>query len=60
VGKQGHVNGVRVNQMTGVRPSGGLIGFQAEGAPIDFRHIELTPLPAAKDLNAPMPAAPNR
>ena len=49
------VNGTVVNRMTGVVPSGGLIAFQAEGAPIDFRHIELTPLPAAKDLNAPMP-----
>jgi hypothetical protein len=49
------VNGVQVNRMSGVVPSGGLIAFQAEGAPIDFRHIELTPLPAAKELNAPMP-----
>jgi hypothetical protein len=49
------VNGVPVNRMTGVTPSGGLIAFQAEGAPIDFRNIVLTPLPAAKDLNAPMP-----
>lgn len=49
------VNGVLVNRVTGVTPSGGLIGFQAEGAPIDFRNLTLTPLPAAKDLNAPMP-----
>lgn len=49
------VNGVEVNRMTHVAPSGGMIAFQAEGAPIDFRNIELTPLPAAKDLNAPMP-----
>lgn len=49
------VNGVQVNRMTGVTPSGGLIAFQAEGALIDFRNIVLTPLPAAKDLNAPMP-----
>lgn len=49
------VNGVLVNRMTGVQPSGGMIGFQAEGTPIDFRNIELTPLPPAKDLNAPMP-----
>lgn len=49
------VNGVAVNRMTGVVPSGGMIAFQAEGAPIDFRNIVLTPLPAAKDLNAPMP-----
>jgi hypothetical protein len=49
------VNGVQVNRMTGVVPGAGMIAFQAEGAPIDFRNIELTPLPAAKDLNAPMP-----
>lgn len=49
------VNGVVVNRITSVMPSGGLIGFQAEGAPIDFRNLELTPLPAAKELNAPMP-----
>lgn len=49
------VNGVQVNRLSGVAPSGGMIAFQAEGAPIDFRNIELTPLPAAKDLNAPMP-----
>lgn len=49
------VNGVQVNRMTGVLPSGGMIAFQSEGAAIDFRNIELTPLPAAKDLNAPMP-----
>jgi hypothetical protein len=49
------VNGVQVNRMTGVQPSAGMIAFQSEGAPIDFRNIELTPLPAAKDLNAPMP-----
>jgi Domain of Unknown Function (DUF1080) len=50
------INGVQVNRMTGVQPSAGMIAFQAEGAAIDFRAIELTPLPAAKDLNAPMPA----
>jgi len=49
------VNGVLVNRMSGVLPSGGLIAFQSEGSPIDFRNIELTPLPAAKDLNQPMP-----
>ena len=49
------VNGIQVNRMTGVLPSGGLIAFQSEGAAIDFRSIELTPLPTAKDLNAPMP-----
>lgn len=49
------VNGVLVNQMTNVLPSAGMIAFQSEGTPIDFRHIELTPLPPAKNLNAPMP-----
>lgn len=49
------VNGTQVNRMTGVRPSGGMIGLQAEGSAIDFRNIVLTPLPPAKDLHAPMP-----
>jgi len=49
------INGVQVNHMTGVQPSAGMIALQAEGGLIDFRNIELTPLPAAKDLNAPMP-----
>lgn len=49
------VNGDQVNRMTGVRPSAGMIGLQAEGAAIDFRQITLTPLPPAKDMHAPMP-----
>jgi hypothetical protein len=49
------VNGVKVNRMTGVQPSAGMIGLQSEGTPIDFRNFTLTPLPPAKDLNAPMP-----
>lgn len=49
------VNGVPMNRMTRVQPSGGMIAFQSEGTRIDFRNIELTPLPAAKNLNAPMP-----
>lgn len=49
------VNGIQVNHLTGVQPSGGMIALQAEGAAIDFRNIELTPLPAAKNLNALMP-----
>lgn len=49
------VNGVLMNRMTQVQPSGGLIAFENESTPIDFRNIELTPLPAAKDLNQPMP-----
>lgn len=48
------VNGTEVNRTTGVKPSAGMIGFQAEGAPIDFRNITLASLPPAKDLNAPM------
>ena len=50
------VNGQFIQRMTGVVPSGGTIGFQSEGTPVDFRNIVLTPLPAAKNLNAPMPA----
>lgn len=49
------VNGVEVNRMTGVLPSAGMIGFQSEGAAIDFRNMTLTLLPPAKDMNAPMP-----
>jgi 3-keto-disaccharide hydrolase len=49
------VNGVEVNRMTGVVPSAGLIGLQAEGTPVDFRNFTLTPLPPAKNLHAPMP-----
>jgi hypothetical protein len=41
--------------MTGVIPSGGMIGLQSEGSAIEFRNITLTPLPPAKDLHAPMP-----
>lgn len=49
------VNGTEVNRMTGVVPSAGMIALQAEGTAIDFRNIELTLLPPAKDLHAPMP-----
>lgn len=49
------VNGTELNHLTGVKPSAGMIGFQSEGAAIDFRNITLTPLPPAKDLHAPMP-----
>ena len=49
------INGVLVNRISGVQPSAGMIALQSEGGAIDFRHLELTPLPAAKDLNAPMP-----
>jgi hypothetical protein len=49
------VNGKQVNRMTDVVPCAGMIALQAEGTPIDFRNIKLTPLPRAKDLHAPMP-----
>jgi 3-keto-disaccharide hydrolase len=49
------INGKQVNRMTEAEPSAGMIGFQAEGSPIDLRNITLTPLPRAKDLHAPMP-----
>jgi hypothetical protein len=50
------VNGVEVNHVTGVTPSGGMIGLQSEGgAAIEFRDVTLTPLPPAKELHAPMP-----
>jgi hypothetical protein len=52
------VNGTEANRITEVIPSAGMIGFQAEGFPIDFRNITLTPLPPAKDLHAPMPKQP--
>ncbi len=51
------INGTQVNRMTKVVPAAGMIALQAEGTPIDFRNIKLTPLPRAKDLHAPMPAA---
>lgn len=53
------VNGTELNRMTGVLPSGGMILLQAEGTPIDFRNIVLTPLPPAKNLYAPMPPEAN-
>jgi hypothetical protein len=49
------INGALVNRMTGVIPSAGMIGLQAEGTAIDFRNVTLTPLPPRKDLHAPMP-----
>jgi hypothetical protein len=50
------VNGVEVNRMSGVAPSGGMIALQSEGTAIEFRHWTLTPLPPAKDLVSPVPA----
>ena len=49
------VNGTEVNRMTEVVPAAGMIALQAEGTPIDFRNVKLTPLPRAKDMHAPMP-----
>jgi hypothetical protein len=49
------VNGEEVNRVRDVVPNAGYIGLQTEGTPIDFRNVTLTPLPPAKNLNAPMP-----
>jgi hypothetical protein len=38
------VNGRLVNWALEAEPAEGLIGFQSEGAPIEFRKIELTPI----------------
>ena len=38
------INGKEVNRATGVEESAGLLGFQSEGGPIEFRTIEVTPL----------------
>ena len=35
------INGVEVSSGTGASPAEGTIGFQAEGAPIRFRHIRI-------------------
>jgi hypothetical protein len=51
------VNGIKVNRVSGVMPSGGMIGLQSEGdVPVDFRNVTLTPLTPAKNLHAPMPS----
>jgi hypothetical protein len=39
------VNGVLQNEITGTSVSSGAIGLQAEGKPVEFRKIYLTPLP---------------
>ncbi len=39
------VNGQLVNWATECKPSEGLIGLQSEGGPIEFRTVELTPMP---------------
>ncbi len=39
------VNGVLQNEITGSSVSSGAIGLQAEGKPVEFRHIVLEPLP---------------
>lgn len=39
------INGVRQNVVTGASLTSGAIALQAEGAPIEFRRLELAPLP---------------
>jgi len=39
------INGQLVNWTTDHKPSEGLIALQSEGAPIEFRTVELTPIP---------------
>ncbi len=39
------VNGVLQNEVTGTSASSGAIGLQAEGKPVEFRNVELEPLP---------------
>ncbi len=39
-----HVNGVKMNHVTGANIAGGKIALQSEGAPIEFRNIYITPL----------------
>lgn len=38
------VNGLEQNMITGTSSTGGRIGLQSEGAPIEFRNIVITPL----------------
>ncbi len=40
-----HVNGVLVNHATDVSEQSGAIALQSEGTPIQFRRVELRPLP---------------
>ncbi|HLZ52841.1 MAG TPA: DUF1080 domain-containing protein [Verrucomicrobiae bacterium] len=39
------VNGVLQNEITGTSAGSGAIGLQAEGKPVEFRNLELEPLP---------------
>jgi hypothetical protein len=39
------VNGVRQNEITGASVNSGAIGLQAEGRPVEFRHLFIEPLP---------------
>lgn len=39
------VNGVLQNEITGTSVSSGAIGLQAEGKPVEFRNLEIQPLP---------------
>jgi hypothetical protein len=43
-----HVNGLLQNRATGVAAKPGRIALQSEGAHIEFRSIELTPLPSSQ------------
>jgi hypothetical protein len=39
------INGVLQNEITGALVDSGTIALQAEGKPVEFRHIEIAPLP---------------
>jgi hypothetical protein len=41
------VNGKKVSEARGCRPTRGTIGFQSEGVEVHFRNIWLTPLGGA-------------
>jgi hypothetical protein len=42
------INDVLENEVTGASVSSGAIALQAEGAPVEFRHVVVTPLPATQ------------
>lgn len=52
------VNGLLQNTATGAEATAGYIGFQSEGAPIEFRNMEITDLGAAAAPRAAGPDAP--
>lgn len=39
------INGVLQNQVTGTSVSSGAVGLQAEGKPVEFRNVQIEPLP---------------